>query len=183
MPAMKSLDLPSGFPHSQNVACHETLLIYMKQIHRVNRKDFQLLLTVAFLCAFLLATGFAQAQDSPAAQTAPIDPEISALSAEVRDKGWIVYSAQSGQSDWDLFLMRPNGSARKNITRTRELNEGGARFSPDGSRLLYYRMPKGEVLDNNKYGTYELVIAGAVDSLVAAGLISNARSRSVRACV
>lgn len=205
----KSLDLPSGFPHSHNVACHETLLIYMKQIHRVNRKDFQprrafaaqifgergihsarrlttdhscginsalpsfpvngrnkserrTLRAVGFLSAFLLAPGFVPAQDAgPATRSPDIDPEISSLSVEVREKGWIVHSAQSGESDWDLFLMRPDGSARTNITRTREWNEGGARFSPDGSRLLYYRMPKREVLDNNKYGTYELIIARA----------------------
>jgi hypothetical protein len=40
VPARKSLDLPEGNPHPLKVACHETLLIYMKQIHSVNRKDF-----------------------------------------------------------------------------------------------------------------------------------------------
>jgi Tol biopolymer transport system component len=71
----------------------------------------------------------------------------------------VAYTALTEYGDWDLFVMRPDGTARTNITRTREFSEVGGRFSPDGSRLLYYRMPKGEVLDNNKYGTYELVIA------------------------
>jgi hypothetical protein len=29
--------------------------------------------------------------------------------------GWIVYSAKTGGGDWDLFLMRPDGSNRRNI--------------------------------------------------------------------
>ncbi len=89
------------------------------------------------------------------------NPASADLAAEVRDKGWIVYSAKSEAGDWDLFVMRPDGSARRNLTRTPDFNEGGARFSPDGTQLLYYRMPKGEPLDNNKYGTYDLVIAKA----------------------
>jgi Tol biopolymer transport system component len=81
------------------------------------------------------------------------------LAREVRERGWIVYSAKTDQGDWDLFLMRPDGSERRNLTRTRDQSEVAARFSPDGKKLLYYRMPKGEPLDNNKYGLYELVIA------------------------
>jgi Tol biopolymer transport system component len=83
------------------------------------------------------------------------------LSHEIRGKGWIVYSARTERGDWDLFLMRPDGSDRRNLTRTPDASEVAARFSPDGKKLLYYRMPKGEILDNNKYGLYELVIANA----------------------
>jgi hypothetical protein len=57
--------------------------------------------------------------------------------------------------------MRPDGSERHALTDTREFNEAGARFSPDGKRLLYYRMPKSEAVDNNTYGTYELILADA----------------------
>jgi len=81
------------------------------------------------------------------------------LAEEVRNKGWVVYSAKIGTDNWDLFLMRPDGSERKNITNTPRLNEAAARFSPNGRKILYYRMPKGTAVDNNKYGTYELVIA------------------------
>jgi len=83
------------------------------------------------------------------------------LAREVREKGWVLYSAQTEHGDWDLFLMRPDGSDRRNLTRTPETSELAARLSPDGKKILYYRMPKGEILDNNKYGLYELVIAGA----------------------
>jgi len=83
------------------------------------------------------------------------------LSREVATHGWIVYSAKTEKGDWDLFLMRPDGSHRRNLTQTPETSEAAARFSPDGKRLLYYRMPKTEVLDNNRYGLYELVISNA----------------------
>lgn len=83
------------------------------------------------------------------------------LADEVRDKGWIIYSARTGMGDWDLFLMRPDGAGRRNITNTPEFNEAAARFSPDGQRILYYRMPKDVAVDNNKYGIYDLVIANS----------------------
>ncbi len=84
---------------------------------------------------------------------------VTSLSDEVRSKGWIIYSARTGKNDWDLFLMRPDGSNRRNITNTSEFNEAAARFSPDGQKILYYRMPKDVAVDNNKYGIYDLVIA------------------------
>jgi Tol biopolymer transport system component len=104
------------------------------------------------------ATEPAAPKTSPAA-AAPDD--VTELAAEVRQRGWIVFSAATAEGDWDLFVMRPDGSDRRSISNTRAYNEAGARFSPDGKRLLYYRMPKTEALDNNTYGTYELVVAQA----------------------
>ena len=89
------------------------------------------------------------------------DRAVADLAAEVHNLGFVAYTALTEHGDWDLFVMRPDGTVRTNITRTREFSEVGGRFSPDGARLLYYRMPKGEVLDNNKYGTYDLVVAKA----------------------
>lgn len=86
-------------------------------------------------------------------------PRDSAFAAELHARGWIVFSAQTPHGDWDLFLMRPDGSARRAFTETREFNEAGARFSPDGKRLLYYRMAKSDAVDNNTYGTFDLVLA------------------------
>jgi len=74
-------------------------------------------------------------------------------------KGWIAFSALSDLGDWDLFVMRPDGSQRSELTRTRDYHEAGIRFSPDGKKILYYRIPRSEALDNNTYGTYELVIS------------------------
>ena len=85
--------------------------------------------------------------------------ETTQLAGELHKQGWLVFSAKNERGDWDLFLMRPDGTDRRPLTNTRELNEAGARFSPDGKRLLYYRMPKSESVDNNTYGTFELVVA------------------------
>lgn len=89
------------------------------------------------------------------------DAGVIALSNEVHSKGWIIYSVRTSKDDWDMFLMRPDGSDHKNITNTPEFNEAAARFSPDGQKILYYRMLKNVAVDNNKYGLYDLVIADA----------------------
>jgi Tol biopolymer transport system component len=89
----------------------------------------------------------------------PTLSDESRLAAELHKLGWLVFSAKTEQGDWDLFLMRPDGTARTPLTNTPAFNEAGARFSPDGQRLLYYRMPKAEAVDNNTYGTFELVVA------------------------
>jgi dipeptidyl aminopeptidase/acylaminoacyl peptidase len=104
----------------------------------------------------------AQAQEGqPAATKDTNDAQVAELAREVHGKGWIVFSAKTEAGDWDLFLMRPDGSGKKNITQTPNFSEAAARFSPDGKRILYYRLPKGEILDNNKYGLYDLVIANS----------------------
>ena len=48
--------------------------------------------------------------------------------------------------------MRPDGSDIRNLTNTPEINEGLPRFSPDGTRILYRRIPIGERFDNNRHG-------------------------------
>jgi hypothetical protein len=83
------------------------------------------------------------------------------LAREIHGLGWIAFSAVGDAGDWDLFVMRPDGSDRRRITDTREFSETGVRFSPDGKRLLYYRQPATEPVDNNGYGKHELMIADA----------------------
>jgi Tol biopolymer transport system component len=78
--------------------------------------------------------------------------EVARLADEVRGKGWIVFAAPSEQGDWDLFLMRPDGSQRRALTRTPEWNEAAPQFSRDGKRLLYRRIKRVEEIDNNRYG-------------------------------
>ena len=63
--------------------------------------------------------------------------------------------------------MRPDGSQRAKITDTGGYNEAGVRFSPDGRKILYYRMPNTVAIDNNDYGKHELVIAEADGSRAA----------------
>ena len=91
-------------------------------------------------------------------------PEDSSrtLANEVATKGWIVYGARTVSGDWDLFLMRPDGSKVRNLTQTSNYNEGLPRFSLDGHRLIYRRLPKAERFDNNRHGVQgELMIARA----------------------
>ncbi|MFO0889469.1 MAG: hypothetical protein U0790_10065 [Isosphaeraceae bacterium] len=133
----------------------------MKLKPRVNVSRWRRAGTMGFLACLLWSGLAARAQERVGTATVREPSAVAALAAEVREKGWIVYSAPSGGGDWDLFLMRPDGSDRVNITRTPDFSEAAGRFSPDGKRLLYYRMPRSEPLDNNKYGTHELVIANA----------------------
>jgi len=90
-----------------------------------------------------------------------VSPEVAQLAAELHDKGWLVFSSQTARGDWDLFRMRPDGSDRRRFLDMPGFNEGGARFSPDGKRVLFYRLSMSEELQNNVYGTAELVIANA----------------------
>jgi Tol biopolymer transport system component len=88
------------------------------------------------------------------------DEKVAQLAAEVRGKGWIVYAARGENGTWGLFLMRPDGSERRNITNTPEYEEGGPRFSPDGRQLLYRRFVKGTVIHHDLWGFQgELMIA------------------------
>jgi hypothetical protein len=81
------------------------------------------------------------------------------LATEVRNKGWILFSAQTEKGDWDLFVMRPDGSQRRNITNTRDANEIGGRYSPDGKRILFRRIPQGVVVKHDRWGTAQLTFA------------------------
>ena len=105
--------------------------------------------------------GWQPARDGARPSVEPHASSTASLAAELRDKGWIVFSAPGGHGDWDLFLMRPDGALRRTLTKTPQFNEAGARFSPDGRRLLYYRMARTVAVDNNTYGTHDLVVADA----------------------
>lgn len=86
---------------------------------------------------------------------------VTQLAQEIRNQGWIAYSGETDHGDWDLFLMRPDGSERRNITNSPESNEAGVRFSSDGTRMFFYRMPKDTPVDNNTYGNQTLIMANA----------------------
>lgn len=90
------------------------------------------------------------------------DASAARLAEEVRRDGWLVFSARSELGDWDLFVSRPDGSDRRNLTRTPESNETGAQFSRDGRRLLFRRLSVAEPVDQNHFGAQgELVLAGS----------------------
>jgi Tol biopolymer transport system component len=96
------------------------------------------------------------------------DPQVQKLRAEVATKGWLMFSEKTDVGDYDLFLARPNGSAKRNLTHTPEWTEYGGRFSPDNKRMLYRRLAKdplarpGEAINHDTWGaTGELIIADA----------------------
>jgi Tol biopolymer transport system component len=78
--------------------------------------------------------------------------EVTKLAEEVRGMGWIVSATISPRGDWDLYLMRPDGSERRALTQTPEWNEIWPQWSRDGSKLLYRRLKRGEAVNGNDYG-------------------------------
>jgi len=89
--------------------------------------------------------------------------DVSRLAEEVRGKGWIVFPARAEREDWDLFLMRPDGSDRHALTRTPEWNEAAPQFSRDGKRLLYRRLKREEKIEGNRYGEQGALIVANSD--------------------
>jgi Tol biopolymer transport system component len=86
---------------------------------------------------------------------------VTGLASELHGHGWIVFSSKTERGDGDLFRRRPDGTDRHKFIDMPGFNEGGARFSPDGKRVLFYRLSQADELQNNEYGTGELVIAQA----------------------
>lgn len=104
----------------------------------------------------LLATGTTLALDQQ-------DPRVADLAEEVQTKGWIMYAARCERNGtWDLFVSRPDGSQRRNVTDTPDYEEGGPYFSPDQTQLLYRRFAKGTVIHHDLWGFQgQLVVAKA----------------------
>ncbi len=127
------------------------------------------IMTTGLVCLCVLLAGCSP-QSEPAAKAsgapeASRSPEQAALAKEVGSLGWIAFGARTEQGDWDLFVMRPDGSACRNITNTPGFNEAAPRFSPDGRKLLYRRMNKATQIDGNRYGMQgQLVIANSEGS-------------------
>jgi Tol biopolymer transport system component len=94
---------------------------------------------------------------SPARAT---DENVAALAQEVAGKGWIVYSARADNGTWDLHLSRPDGSASRNLSNTPEYEEAAPRFAPNGTRILFRRLPKGAEINHDMWGFQgELIIS------------------------
>jgi Tol biopolymer transport system component len=106
---------------------------------------------------------------APAFAENPVaDAGAAVLAGEVASRGWIGFSTKTGQGDYDLFVSRPDGSFRRNLTQTPEANEFGGRFSPNGKRMLYRRQARGSTntagadINHDLWGTQgALVIANA----------------------
>ncbi len=78
--------------------------------------------------------------------------EVAKLAQEVHGIGWIVCGTISSRGDWDLYLMRPDGSGRRALTQTPAWNETWPQWSRDGRKLLYRRLKREEAVDGNDHG-------------------------------
>ena len=68
------------------------------------------------------------------------DPNTQALAREARPNGGIVFGAKTVGGDWDLFAMRPDGSAPTVLGKAGEFP--WASWSPDG-KMIVCLSPKG----------------------------------------
>ena len=76
--------------------------------------------------------------------------------------GWIAYSSRADNGSWDIFLSRPDGSERRNITNTPDTEEAAPRYNLDGSKMLYRRLAKGTTIDHDLWGFLgQLTVADA----------------------
>src|ERR1019366_333438 len=103
------------------------------------------------------------------AQSPGADAGANVLAGEVASLGWILSSTKTGQGDYDLFLARPDGSSRRNLTQTPGANEFGGRFSPDGKRMLYRSQARDRAiaadpgLNRDLWGTKGALIIAKAD--------------------
>ena len=97
------------------------------------------------------------------AAVAAEDKSVDTLRREVASKGWVVTSIKQKRGDWDLVLMRPDGSKQRKLTDTPDWSEAAPRWSPDSRRLLYRRIKAGTVISHDRWGCQgELVMADAM---------------------
>jgi hypothetical protein len=97
------------------------------------------------------------------------DAQTGALAKEIAGRGWVLFSARTQHGDYDLFLCRPDGSARRNLTRTPDANEFGGRFSPDSKRILYRCQARGAsnaesaAINHDLWGTKGALVVAKAD--------------------
>ena len=104
------------------------------------------------------------------AATAPPDEPTRQLAAEVAPRGWLLFAARTEAGDYDLFACRPDGSQKRNLTRSPDWNEYGGRLSADGRRLLYRRQKKGESINHDLWGALGTLMVADADATHATAL-------------
>ena len=113
------------------------------------------------LCAILgLTLGGVGRSTSAGAEAAPATME---LAREVAARGWILFAAKTPQGDYDLFVSRPDGSAKRNLTATPGSSEYGGRFSPDSKQMLYRRQKTGETINHDLWGAMGTLVVARAD--------------------
>ena len=110
-----------------------------------------------------LALALAAVSLAPQPATAADARAVESLRKEVAGKGFLVASIKQKRGDWDLVLMRPDGSEQRKLTDTPDWSEAAPRWSPEGRRLLYRRIKAASVISHDRWGFQgELVMADAL---------------------
>ncbi|MBK7495584.1 MAG: hypothetical protein IPI28_09365 [Candidatus Omnitrophica bacterium] len=81
----------------------------------------RILLALAHTAIFFFLIVPASAQSDQA-------DESLKLREEVQNRGWLAYSSRSENGTWDIFLSRPDGSQRQNITNSADYEEAARAF-------------------------------------------------------
>lgn len=69
---------------------------------------------------------------------------------------WILYTSNQ-DGNLELYRMTPDGKKKVRITRTPELQEGGAFYMPDGKRIVFRAWKKGEEANKNRVSQLYLI--------------------------
>ncbi|RJP33288.1 MAG: hypothetical protein C4527_05120 [Candidatus Omnitrophota bacterium] len=122
--------------------------------------DKQIKWGILFIIAGIMMYACSNKQPEPVSKA--VDERTIQLQEELADKGWISYSARSENGTWDIYLIRPDGSQKRNLTNSPDFEEAAPHFSPDGAKILYRRIDKGTTIHHDLYGFQgRLIIADA----------------------
>ena len=69
---------------------------------------------------------------------------------------WVLYTSNQ-DGNLELYRMTPNGKKKIRITRTPDLQEGGAFYMPDGKHIVYRAWKKGEEANKNRVSQLYLI--------------------------
>jgi Tol biopolymer transport system component len=81
------------------------------------------------LCGLLAALAL-PLQPARAADAAPLREQLKSLPFKIAYESYV-------KSNWEIFVMNPDGSHPVNLTKTPDLNEHYPQISPDGTRMCF----------------------------------------------
>ncbi len=168
-------------PYRQSQSGEKKTVTVTLPLHRFTFFDFYRYLTASRSRRASVQIASTDTSPPPPKESAvlktPTDPGVEELRGEVARLGWIVFSARSNgrQSDFDLFMMRPDGSQLRNVTNTPKYDEYSARVSPNGDKMLYRRASTGRTIRASDQ-TEQDVGSKAIGTLPPSGMLVVAKA-------